>query len=107
MRCHCNRIARLRRDIDKIIRTRNDLQVLRLNNGALDSGLSELGGSMRVLATPDNIDSCATSISNANSGAQASIEAMIGQCTSRVSMLQSDLSRLESEDRAHHQARDA
>jgi len=103
MACRCTRISKCRSDITKVSNARTALQALSNNNGTLNTRLTELGGRMQEMATPDNIGSCATSINNMNKDSASTISAMISQCTARISSLQSELTNLEREDREHHQ----
>jgi len=103
MACCCAKINKCQNDITKISDARGAIQVMKSNNGSLDTRLSELSGKMQEMATPDNIGSCATAIKNMNKGSVSIIDSMINQCTSKINALKNDKERYEREDKEYHQ----
>lgn len=102
MACRCTKITKCKSDITKVTNARSALQTLKSNNGNLDTRLSELGGKMQEMATPDNMGSCVLSIKNLNKNSSSTIDSMINQCTSKITSLKSDLAQYEKEDKEHH-----
>jgi len=96
------KIYKCRSDITKVSNARNALQTLKSNNGTLDTGLSELGRRMQEMATPDNMNTCVTAICVLNKDSASTIDVMISQCVSKISVLQSDQARYEREDKEFH-----
>jgi conjugal transfer/entry exclusion protein len=103
MACCCTKISKCNSDISKITSARSSLQTLKSNNGTLDTKLSELGGKMQEMASPDNMGSCVSSIKNLNKDSSSAIDAMIKQCSSKISSLQTDKTKYEKEDKEYHQ----
>ena len=104
MACRCAKISKCKNDITKVTNTKSALQTLKSNNGNLDTRLSELGMEMQEMATPDNMGSCVASIKNLNKNSSSSIDAMINQCTNKITSLQSELAQYEKEDKEYHKA---
>jgi len=102
MACCCTKISKCKSDITKVTNAKNALQVLKNNNVVLDGRLIELSARMQEMATPDNMGSCVDSIKNMNKDSAPGINAMINQCTNKISSLQSDQTRYEKEDKEHH-----
>ena len=106
MACCCAKISKCQNDITKVSNARSAIQVLKNNNGTLDTRLSELSGKMREMATPDNIESCATAIKKLNKDSASTIDSMITQCASKITALENDKARYEREDKEYHQGLD-
>ena len=103
MACCCAKISRCKNDISKVSEAKSALQTLKNNNGTLDARLSELSAKMRETATPDNMDSCASSIKNLNKDSASTIDTMISRCESKITALQNDRKKYEKEDKEYHQ----